>query len=77
MSLVGLASRAGLTAVPCDLPQRRRTTGGAAAHLLRTGATAEVARRLGHSIEVLLRVYVNCIGDGDTHVNERIGDALS
>jgi integrase len=36
----------------------------------------EVARRLGHSVAVLLRVYANCIdGDADQH-NNRIADAL-
>jgi hypothetical protein len=36
----------------------------------------EVARRLGHSVAVLLRVYANCIDGGDAGVNDRIGDAL-
>jgi hypothetical protein len=35
-----------------------------------------VARRAGHSVEVLLRVYANCI-DGDEEVaNQRISGAL-
>lgn len=37
---------------------------------------AEVARRLGHSVAVLLRVYANCIDGGDAGVNDRIGKAL-
>jgi integrase len=36
----------------------------------------EVARRLGHSVAILLKVYVNCIDGGDTGLNDRIGDAL-
>jgi hypothetical protein len=36
----------------------------------------EVARRAGHSVAVLLKVYAHCI-DGQTDtVNKRIGDAL-
>lgn len=35
-----------------------------------------VARRAGHSVDVLLRVYANCI-DGDEDIaNERISNAL-
>ena len=36
----------------------------------------EVARRLGHSVAVLLRVYANCIDGGDDGINERISGAL-
>jgi hypothetical protein len=36
----------------------------------------EVARRLGHSVAVLLRVYANCIDGGDGSSNGRIDDAL-
>jgi len=36
----------------------------------------EVARRLGHGVAVLLRVYANCIDGGDDGMNDRIGDAL-
>lgn len=36
----------------------------------------EVARRLGHSVAVLLRVYANCIDWGEDGMNDRIGDAL-
>ncbi|WP_405429460.1 hypothetical protein [Micromonospora sp. NBC_00617] len=36
----------------------------------------EVARRLGHGVAVLLRVYANCIDGGDDTMNEKIGDAL-
>jgi integrase len=36
----------------------------------------EVARRLGHSVAVLLKVYANCIDGGEDGVNDRIGGAL-
>ncbi len=36
----------------------------------------EVARRLGHAVAVLLRVYANCIDGGDDTMNDKIGDAL-
>jgi integrase len=49
----------------------------AASLWLNAGVPAtEVARRLGHSVAVLLRVYVNCIDQGDDGHNERIGGAL-
>jgi integrase len=37
----------------------------------------EVARRLGHSVAVLLRVYANCVDGEQDVVNERIALALS
>ncbi|MFI7659139.1 tyrosine-type recombinase/integrase [Micromonospora parva] len=36
----------------------------------------EVARRLGHGVAVLLRVYANSIGGSDDTMNDKIGDAL-
>jgi integrase len=36
----------------------------------------EVARRAGHSVEVLLRVYAGCIDGQDQMWNGRIDDAL-
>jgi integrase len=36
----------------------------------------EVARRLGHSVAVLLRVYVNCIDGAEDAANHRIDGAL-
>jgi integrase len=36
-----------------------------------------VARRAGHSVDVLLRVYANCIDGDDEIANGRISDALS
>ncbi|WP_131769425.1 tyrosine-type recombinase/integrase [Candidatus Protofrankia californiensis] len=37
----------------------------------------EVARRAGHSVDVLLRVYANCVDGQDQFVNDRIADALT
>ena len=49
----------------------------AASLWLNAGVPAtEVARRLGHSVAVLLRVYANCIDGGDASSNERIEGAL-
>ena len=49
----------------------------AASLWLNAGVPAtEVARRLGHGIAVLLKVYANCIDGGETGMNDRIGDAL-
>ncbi|BCJ27961.1 tyrosine-type recombinase/integrase [Actinocatenispora sera] len=36
-----------------------------------------VARRLGHSVEVLLRVYANCVDGDEELMNQRIGQALT
>ncbi|MBB2945333.1 integrase [Actinoplanes lutulentus] len=49
----------------------------AASLWLNAGVPAtEVARRLGHSVAVLLRVYANCIDGGEDGVNDRIHNAL-
>jgi integrase len=49
----------------------------AASLWLNAGVPAtEVARRLGHSVAVLLKVYANCIDGGDDGMNDRIGGAL-
>jgi integrase len=49
----------------------------AASLWLNAGVPAtEVARRLGHSVAVLLRAYANCIDGGEDDMNGRIGDAL-
>jgi integrase len=49
----------------------------AASLWLNAGVPAtEVARRLGHSVAVLLKVYANCIDGGEDGVNDRIGGAL-
>jgi hypothetical protein len=36
----------------------------------------EVARRAGHGVAVLLKVYANCIDGQAGPANRRIGDAL-
>jgi hypothetical protein len=36
----------------------------------------EVARRAGHSVAVLVKVYAHCIDGEDGTVNKRIADAL-
>ena len=36
-----------------------------------------VARRAGHSVEVLLRVYADCIDGDEAMANQRISGALS
>ncbi|GAA0534878.1 hypothetical protein GCM10010172_14970 [Paractinoplanes ferrugineus] len=49
----------------------------AASLWLNAGVPAtEVARRLGHRVAVLLRVYANCIDGGEDGVNDRIHNAL-
>ena len=56
-----------------------RTTCGTRRRLLWLNAgvpPTEVARRLGHSVAVLLKVYANCIDGGEDGVNDRIGGAL-
>jgi integrase len=51
---------------------------GAASLWLNAGVQpTEVARRLGHSVAVLLRVYANCVDGDQDVVNERIALALS
>lgn len=50
----------------------------AASLWLNAGVPAtEVARRLGHSVAVLLKVYANCIDGQEDTVNQRIDAALS
>ena len=36
----------------------------------------EVARRAGHGVAVLLKVYANCVEGQDTTANQLIGGAL-
>ena len=49
----------------------------AASLWLNSGVPAtEVARRLGHSVVVLLRVYANCVSGQQDPMNERIDAAL-
>jgi integrase len=50
----------------------------AASLWLNSGVPAtEVARRLGHSVKVLLAIYANCIDGGDDGLNDRIDGALN
>jgi hypothetical protein len=37
----------------------------------------EVARRAGHGVAVLLKIYAHCIDGQATAANQRIADALS
>src|SRR5439155_24097291 len=49
----------------------------AASLWLNAGVPAtEVARRLGHSVAVLLKVYANCVDGQDEIANDRIESAL-
>ncbi len=50
-------------AIPDELPRRSGVQ------------PTEVARRLGHSVAVLLKVYANCVDGGDG-MNDKIGGAL-
>jgi len=61
----------------CD-PERPYDLRHAAVSLwLNAGVPAPtVARRAGHSVEVLLRVYANCIDGDDEIANERISSTL-
>jgi integrase len=76
-----LARKVGLTADQVASPLARRPYDlrhAAASLWLNAGVPpTEVARRLGHSVAVLLRVYVNCIDGGDEGSNGRIEGALS
>ena len=75
-----LARIQALTSAQVSSPLARRPYDlrhAAASLWLNAGVPAtEVARRLGHSVAVLLRVYANCIDGGDDGVNDRIGGAL-
>lgn len=70
-----------LTEVQAASPLARRPYDlrhGAASLWLNAGVQpTEVARRLGHSVAVLLRVYANCVDGEQDVVNERIALALS
>lgn len=59
-------------AVPYDLRHTAATT------MLRAGVPLpEVARRLGHSIDVLLRVYAGVFDDEEVRSNEAIEEELN
>ena len=74
-----MARERALTAEQCASPLARRPYDlrhAAASLWLNSGVPAtEVARRLGHGVAVLLRVYANCL-DGQDVMNDRIEDAL-
>jgi integrase len=76
-----IARELALTATQVVSPLARRAYDlrhAAASLWLNAGVPAtEVARRLGHSVRVLLTVYANCIDGGDDGFNERIGSALA
>ena len=75
-----LARKSALTPAQVASPLARRPYDlrhAAASLWLNAGVPpTEVARRLGHSVAVLLKVYANCVDGGDHGVNERIGAAL-
>ncbi|GIE33512.1 hypothetical protein Ait01nite_065570 [Actinoplanes italicus] len=75
-----LARSAVLTLAQVASPLAKRPYGlrqSAASLWLNAGVpAAEVARRLGHSVAVLLRVYANCLDGGDAGVNDRIEGVL-
>ena len=51
---------------------------GSASLLLNAGVTpTEAARRLGHSVTVLLQVYAGCLDGEEETANERIDEALA
>jgi integrase len=51
---------------------------GNASLLLNAGVTpTEAARRLGHSVTVLLQVYAGCLDGEEETANERIDEALA
>ncbi|MFC7483426.1 hypothetical protein ACFQX7_30210 [Luedemannella flava] len=75
-----LARTAALTPAQDASPLARRAYDlrhAAASLWLNAGVPpTEVARRLGHSVAVLLKVYANCIDGGDDGVNGKITGAL-
>ena len=72
----------GSAATPIQIGRPRRV-----GHVLRHAAVSlwlnvgvpatEVARRAGHSVAVLLKVYAHCIDGQADNVNKRIADALA
>jgi integrase len=74
------ARKAGLTEAEADSPLARRPYDlrhAAASLWLNSGVPAtEVARRLGHGVAVLLKVYANCIDGQEVMANDRIARAL-
>ena len=73
------AREAALTPAQASSPPARRPYDlrHACASLMNAGVQAtEVARRLGHSVAMLLKRYANCIEDQELAANERIARAL-
>ena len=71
-ALTGAQAASPLARRPYDLRH------GAASLWLNAGVPpTEVARRLGHSVAVLLKVYASCVDGEQDAVNQRISDALS
>ena len=75
-----LACKAALSSVQVESPLARPVYDlrhAAASLWLNAGVPpTEVARRLGHSVTVLIKVYANCIDGDDGHHNGRIDAAL-
>lgn len=66
------AGHVAVGAVPYDLRHTAATT------MLRAGVPLpEVARRLGHSVEVLLRVYAGVFADEEDRSNEAISEEIA
>jgi hypothetical protein len=58
----------------CGIPHKRHA---AVSLWLNSGVPAtEVARRAGHGVAVLLKIYAHCIDGQATAANQRITDAL-
>jgi integrase len=74
------ARQSALTRAQASSPLARRPYDlrhACASLMLNTGVPAtEVARRLGHSVAMLLKRYANCIDGQETTANERIAQAL-
>lgn len=75
-----LARKMALTPEQVESPLARRPYDlrhAAASLWLNAGVPpTEIARRLGHSVAVLLKVYANCLDGGEDGINDKIGGAL-
>lgn len=72
------AELAALRADDCELPPSGWEQLQLAQLWLNDGVPAtEVARRLGHNVAVLLKIYANCIDGQKQSVNDRITAALA
>ena len=69
---------AGITHKARPFPGRKAATDAAVSLWLNSGVPAtEVARRAGHGVAVLLKIYAHCIDGQADAANQRITDALS